>query len=97
MATLLNAVTANTTGTGASHTGDCTVWVRGVFDGATVCVQGADADSADNYVGLDRGVMRQDTFRGPGSMACNGKGTYYLRASINNAGPLTNVTVVTTQ
>jgi len=32
--TLLSSVTTNTTGTGASHNGPCTVFVRGTFDGA---------------------------------------------------------------
>ena len=41
--TLLNAVTTNTTGSGASHAGPCTVFVRGTFDGAKVSVQVADS------------------------------------------------------
>ena len=97
MATLLNAVTADTTGSGASHSGPATVWVRGELGGATVVIQGADADSAANYVKLDNSIIPSDVFRTTGSSAVNAQGTYYLRALISNAGSATNVTVVTTQ
>ena len=97
MATLLNAVTANTTGTGESHTGPCTVFVRGELGGATVVIQGADADSAANYVRLDKSLIRQDVFRGTGASTISGEGTYYLRAVLTGASATTNVTVVTTQ
>jgi hypothetical protein len=97
MATLLNAVTANTTGTGASHSGPCSVWVRGVLGGATVVIQGADADQAANYVRLDSTILAVDVFRTNGCCSVNAQGTYFLRAVLNNAGSTTAVTVETTQ
>jgi len=97
MATLLNEATSNTTGSGESHSGPCTVFVRGVLDGATVVIQGADADSAANYVRLDNSIIPSDVFRTNGSSTISGYGTYYLRALISNVGVATNVTVVTTQ
>ena len=45
MATLLNAVSANGAGSGASHAGPCTVFVRGTLDGATVTIEVADKSS----------------------------------------------------
>lgn len=97
MPTLLNAVTTNTTGSGASHTGPATVWVRGELGGATVVIQGADTDVAANYVNLDKSVIAENVFRATGGMQCSAVGTYFLRAVVGNAGPATNVTVVTTQ
>lgn len=95
MATLLSAVTTDTTGTGASHSGDCTVWVTGTLDGATVVIQGAPTDA--NYVKLDRSILPQSRFSEPGACHVSGKGTHYLRAILENAGSNTNVTVTTTQ
>ena len=97
MAVLLNAVTANTTGTGASHSGPCTVCVRGTLGGARVVIQGADADSAANYTKLDRSIMPQHIFEDKGCVSINAYGTYFLRAVLENAGSTTNVTVETTQ
>lgn len=97
MATLLSGVSANGAGSGASHSGPCTVWVRGTLDGATVMIQGADADSDANYVKLDKSIIRNDKFTGKGSSTVDGQGTYYLRAVVSNAGSSTSVTVVTTQ
>lgn len=97
MATLLSAVTANGAGSGSSHSGPCTVWVRGTLDGATVVIQGADADSDANYSKLDKSLIPQATFKTKGNCNIEGKGTYYLRAVVSNAGSATSVTVVTTQ
>ena len=97
MATLLSAVTANGAGSGASHSGPCTVWVRGTLGGATVSIQGADADSDANYVKLDKSIIRNDKFEAKGCATVDAQGTYYLRAVVSNAGSSTSVTVVTTQ
>lgn len=97
MATLLSAVSADTVGTGASHSGPCTVWIRGVLDGAEVVIQGADADSAANYAKLDNSLIPQAKFTDQGSVSVNAYGTYYLRAVLTNAGTNTSVTVETTQ
>lgn len=98
MATLLSAVTANTTGTGASHTGPCTVFVSGTFGGATVVLQVADADAAGKYVNADAvGVPNQGQLSGPGAISLNCYGTYYVRAILGNAGSTTSVTAISTQ
>lgn len=97
MATLLSAVSANGAGTGASHSGPCSVFVRGVLDGATVTVEVADADSADNYVKADRSIMPVSRFETKGSCSLSAYGTYFVRAVVSNAGSSTSVTVVTTQ
>lgn len=96
MATLLNAVTANTTGTGASHSGPATVHVHGTFDGATVVIQVSDDDTtyekADNV-----SAVSPATFRNGGVMSINAYGTYYLRAILENSGGSTSISVKTTQ
>ena len=94
MATLLSAVTADGAGSGASHTGPCTVMVHGdsVFDGATVGLEIADSDDANEYVAIDGAVFHIND-----AMDIAGRGTYYLRAVVNNAGASTSITVVTTQ
>ena len=97
MATLLSAVSENGAGTGASHSGPCTVFVRGTLDGATVTIQVADADSDANYVKPDRSAMPESRFASKGSCTLAAYGTYYVRAVVSNAGSSTSVTVVTTQ
>ncbi len=98
MATLLSAVSTNTTGTGASHTGPCTVFARGTFDGARVVIQVADADSAANYTKADNvSIPNPSRFQEKGNCAINAQGTYFIRAILENAGSSTSVTVVTTQ
>jgi hypothetical protein len=98
MATLLSAVTSNGAGTGAEHSGPCTIWVRGVMDGAEVVVQGADENVSGSFVKLDRSIIPEARFDGSrGSCVCNATGTYYLRAVVSNAGSATSITVVTTQ
>ena len=96
MAALLTTATANTVGTGASHTGPCTVWVSGTMDGARVVIQGSATDGS--YTPLSNGLMTPSRFDGGvGAAAIDGQGTYYLRAVLENAGSSTSVTVTTTQ
>ena len=93
MATLLSAVTSDGAGTGASHSGPCTVIVHNdsVFDGANIAIQIADTDTAADYVPIDGAVFRTNN-----AIAINGQGTYYLRAVVANAVSTTSLTVVTT-
>ena len=97
MATLLSAVSANGAGSGASHSGPCTVFVHGTFDGATVVIQASDADTDAKYSKADKSVMPMSRFESKGSCSITAYGTYYLRAAITNAGDSTSITVVTTQ
>ena len=97
MATLLNNVTTNTVGTGASQTGPCTVFVRGVFDGATVDIQVADQDVNASYVRADSvSSPNPSSLRNPGCTIINATGTYFVRAAVNGAGTNTSITAVTT-
>ena len=93
MASLFSAQTSNATGSGASHSGPCTVFIRGTMDGADVTIEAADEDVAGSYVGIDKVATRTAV----GCFAVDGRGTYYLRAKLNRAGTSTSVTVVTTQ
>lgn len=97
MATLLNSATTNGAGTGASHSGPCTVFVHGELDGATVTIEVADADSAGNYVKPDRTIAPESRFTSKGAVSLNAYGTYFVRAVVSHAGSSTSVTVVTTQ
>lgn len=95
MATLLSAVTSDTTGSAVSHTSPCTVFVRGTLDGATVTIQ--ISDDGTNFVKIDNASLPNPArFDAPGSVGIDGKGTYHLRAVLQNAGSSTSVTVVTT-
>jgi hypothetical protein len=96
MATLLSSVTADTTGTGASHSGPATVFVTGVFDGAFVDVQ-VSADDV-TYVGIDSDYEGKNMgrFRSAGTVNVDARGTFYLRASLRNAGASTSISCVTT-
>ena len=93
MATLLSTQTTNTTGSGASHTGPCSVLVKGTMDGASVSLEPADSDSEANYHPI--GIAA--TFTSTGWVSVHLQGTYFLRAKLNRAGASTSVTVVTTQ
>ena len=96
MATLLSSVTTNTTGTGASHSGPCTVFVRGTFDGATVVIQVSDDDAA--YVKADNvSITNPCAFKNDGCVSINAYGTYYVRAVLANAGDSTDIDAVSTQ
>ena len=94
MATLLSGVSANGAGSGASHSGPCTVMVHGdtVFDGARVALEVADTDTAADYVAIDGAELKKHDVLG-----VNVKGTYYLRAVVTGAGSSTSLNVVTTQ
>lgn len=87
MATLLNAVSADTTGTGASHVGPCTVHFEGSMGGGFVRLLMASADA--NY-------REFHTTRYSQPIDVNAQGTYYLRADlIGSSGA--SLTVKTTQ
>lgn len=94
MATLASAVTSDGAQSGQSHTGPCTVMVHGdsVFDGATVSLEIADSDDANDYVPIDEAV-----FRNGDALDIAGRGTYFLRAVVANSGSSTSITIVTTQ
>lgn len=95
MATLFSAATSNGAGTGASHTGPCTVFAEAdsVFDGATVELQAAVADTAGKYATV--GVPAQ--LKAPGAVAVNIQGTYFLRGFIAGAGSSTSINLVSNQ
>lgn len=95
MATLLSGVSANGAGSGASHTGPCTVHVpsNSVFDGAEVHIQIADSDTSAEYAAAGpKAVLYQ-----PGAVDISGRGTYFLRALVARAGSSTSLTCTTTQ
>lgn len=97
MATLLSAA-GNGTGTGASHTGPATVFVRGTFDGATVVVQVADEDVDASYVKADNVSLRPATsFKAKGCCDIAGRGTYFIRCVVSGGGANTSITAVSTQ
>lgn len=95
MATLLSAATDNGAGTGASHTGPCTVHVANdsVFDGAEIYIEIADSDTAGEYAP----VGKDGVFRAAGSVTIDAKGTYFLRAKVARAGTNTSLNCTTTQ
>ena len=97
MATLLSAVSANGAGSGASHSGPCSVFVHGVFDGATVVIQASDDDTDAKYSKADVSLIPVSRFDTKGSCSINAFGAYYLRAVVSDAGSSTSLTVVTTQ
>jgi len=97
MAALLTAATANVDGTGASHSGPCTVFVRGVLGGATVTIEVADENVAGSYVKPTKAAMPESRFVEKGACSLDAFGTYFLRARLVGATSSTNVTVVTTQ
>ena len=92
MATLLNGVTTDTVGTGASHTGPCSVFVTGTLGGGVVTLEIAPSDTSAKYVSAGRdSVLSQ-----PGSYTVDAQGTYFLRARIDRSTS-PSVTVETTQ
>jgi hypothetical protein len=97
MAALLTAATASTDGTGASHSGPCSVFVRGTLAGAQVAIEVADENVAASYVKPSKAAMPESRFSEPGSVTLNAYGTYFVRARLVGATATTNVTVVTTQ
>ena len=92
MATLLDAEDEATTGTGASHTGPCTLHVHedSVLDGALVQIQMADSDTEAEYK-----TIRE--FNGKETATIEGQGTYFLRAILSRVGTSTSVSITTTQ
>ena len=92
MATLLSAVSSDTTGTGASHTGPCTVFVSGSLGGGEVTLDIAPSDTAGKYVPAGR----VSTITQPGSYTIDALGTYFLRARLSRSSGA-SVTVETTQ
>jgi len=97
MAALLTAATADVDGTGASHSGPCTVFVRGTFAGAEVTIEVADEDVAGSYVKPSKEAMPVSRFSGPGVCSIDAYGTYFVRARLSGATSITSVTAVSTQ
>ena len=95
MATLLSAVSVDGAGTGQSHTGPCTVILRGdsVMDKATVQIQISIANTAGHFVPAGR----ESFFTQPGVINVDAQGTYFLRAVVNQAGASTSLTCETVQ
>ena len=92
MATLLSAVTEDTTGSGASHTGPATVWVSGSAGGGTVEIQAAPSDTPSKYVPMGR----LSQIKHPRVVTVDALGTYFLRAVlVGSTGA--SLTVETTQ
>ena len=97
MAALLTEATADADGTGASHSGPCTVFVRGVLAGATVTIEVADENVTASYVKPSKEAMPISRFVEKGAFSLDALGTYFVRARLVGATSSTNVTVVTTQ
>ena len=93
MATLLNAVTSDTDGSGAAHNGPSTVWIIGDLDGGRVEILGAPTDTAAQYKTL--GLLGQA--RADNRFNAVLYGSHYLKAKLTGAGANANVTVITTQ
>lgn len=95
MATLLSSQTSDGVGSGASHTGPCTVFVSNdsVFDGAVASVEAYSADTSAKYVSI--GIPGQLT--APGAINVNIQGAYYLRGRVSKAGSNTSINMDTTQ
>lgn len=92
MATLLDEATDAGAGTGASHTGPCTVHVHGdsVFDGAVVELQSADSDTEAEYVTFKVLNNKQQ-------VTVDIRGTFFLRAFLKRPGAATSISITTTQ
>lgn len=102
MATLLSGVTTDGAGSGASHTGPCTVHVPDnvVWDGAYIIIEIADSDTAAEYTPVgdqttNGGGRFQQGEQQP--LNVNALGTYFIRAVVYGAGNATNLTCTTTQ
>lgn len=96
MAALLTSATADTTGTGASVSGPVTVFVRGVFDGATVSVQVSDDDTT--YVKPDNiSNAKASRMGAPGVCYIGGTGSYYVRCVVAGGGSSTSINAVSVQ
>ena len=89
MATLLNAVTTNTTGTEQEVTGPVSVQVFGTFDGAEVEIE-ISLNSTDFVT-----IGPEGTLRAPGCVHVNAPGTIELRGIVRKAGSATSVSAIT--
>jgi hypothetical protein len=92
MATLQTTKSTDGAGTGASHSGPCTVYAEGTFDSANVSIEISTDDST--YEPISDSMA---TFRDPGQFYCAATGTYYLRSVQSNSQTSTSITVKTTQ
>lgn len=98
MAAIATAATKNTTGTGVSHTGPATVWVRGTLGGATVTIQVADEDVPGSFVKADNvSPANPSRFSAPGVVKLDVTGTYFIRAVVTGGDGSTSVNVNSTQ
>jgi len=97
MAALLTAATADGAGAGTLLSGPSTVYFEkdSVFDGARVLLQLAATDTASKYATSD--AFTPYHFVQHGAIGINAKGAYYLRAVIEEAGPLTSINCVVIQ
>lgn len=84
---------------GLQVSGEIVLFVRGVFDGATVEMEFALTDTPSDYVtsfgpgGAAKGAL---AFTRPGTIAVDVQNTpYWVRAVVRNAGPKTNITLET--
>ena len=90
MATLLSSATANGAGTGASHSAGATVFVTGVFDGATVTVEVSADDTT--YVKADNvSVVTPSRLVAPGVCRVDCTGDYYIRCVVSGVGSATDI------
>lgn len=95
MATLLNAVTTAATGS-ATHSGPCTVYVKGSLGGGEVVVE--ISDDGSTFVKVENhGPNNQMRFRGPAAATVAAYGTYTLKAELANCTGTPSCTVTTTQ
>jgi len=94
---LLNAVTANTTGTLVAHTGPCSVFIFGSLGGCSVALETSVDDTPANVIPLGPAINPTTWQDGRGSFRVDHAGTYYLRAVVRNATSATSVSVSTTQ
>lgn len=91
MALLLEDQAASGTSEVESLTGPVTVYAYGVFDGASVYLEMCPVDGDPEPIAeLRPGVTR---FTGPDQCVVDPIGPYDLRARLDQAGPLTSVTV----
>ena len=94
MAALLADATSNTTGSGAAHTGPCTVFVYGTFEGQeNVFIEIAPNDVSAEYCLFGPFSV----VKGQSAVNVEGRGTYYLRARLTGAGDTTSISVDSTQ
>jgi hypothetical protein len=93
MALLLDGVTEDTAGTGATHTGPCSVFVYGDLGKGHIELFAAPSDTAGEYSPAGR-ISRLSH---PGSFICDLVGTYFLKASLVGATETADCTVETVQ